>query len=498
MIKFNFFRFLACSFFMAGNLLCFVNLTWANPPQIRPTQHQKLRPMPEGSYQLARSVFLPDANDDIWLSDYNKIPNPRPIDQNPCVKQGYNLTSCPSYGICSLCPSDGAYKKLNSCEEGYKLSEDKTYCKAACQAKTCDSSYTAGYCPTGTVCESCTEVASDCTERTWYKVTSNCKPGYHYSGGACVIDCSVKSCPSNAFEDRCPTGGLCTKLSSGYQNADCSTGSCYQFNGCDTANGYFAGSSFGSCVMSDCYKTQTNCSGFPLTSCPANGTCSSCTITNADCSTDGKRYKLESCDAGYNKVGNTCQKSCLVTTCDKSSPNGYFMTTCPEGRICGSCNEISSNCSQITYYSLNPPTGPSCQYGYHYNSSFDRCLRDVGACELFTNCEKTNCKEFLETQGGSANYQKIFVSNQQELQQALKDVSVVSSGKYEYQIVVADSFVIEGNLTNIYSFTKIKGVREILPTGIYEDVCVTPKIIAVLSDISEDILEGITLEKRYY
>ncbi len=39
---------------------------YAHPPKIAPTLNPKLKPMPEGSYQLAKIVFLPDADESIW------------------------------------------------------------------------------------------------------------------------------------------------------------------------------------------------------------------------------------------------------------------------------------------------------------------------------------------------------------------------------------------------------------------------------------------------
>ncbi len=84
------------------------------------------------------------------------------------------------------------------------------------------------------------------------------------------------------------------------------------------------------CVK-DC--NVTNCAGYTLSSCPANGNCSTCTKTAANCSTDGTMYKLDSCKDGYSKSGDTCIKGC---------PNGQTL-------VDGSCVACASS---LTFKSM--------------------------------------------------------------------------------------------------------------------------------------------------
>ncbi len=480
MIKFNFFRFLACSFLVAGNLLCFVNLTWANPPQIRSTQQQKLRPMPEGSYQLARSVFLPNADDDIWYSEYDKIPGISTGESasNKCTESGYNLLSCPINGKCSPCPSDAAYKKLTSCAEGYKISASKTYCEKFCAANYCDKSSPSGYfmtsCPEGMNCgEPCVEISTNCNQMNYYKVTTECINGYHYEGGRCVKNCEEISCgggsgTSRTWKDECPTGYLCTEIAN-YMTTDCKTGRCYQYKACDEANGYFkpSGSSPGVCENKPCYNSVNNCTGYTLAQCPENGHCSECTIKKSDCSTGDTKYKLDSCDDGYEISGNSCISQCL----------NYRLDKCPDNASCTSCNIVNNDGTVAAKkYSF-----ATCNGGYIPTGTSSSPV-----------CTKTNCKTFLETSGGSINANKIFVSSQEELEKALVDRNSISSGVYEYQIVIADGFDLKGNVANLKSGINIKGIREILPSGLFEDACPKPTIVAEGVNIPQNVtFEGV-------
>ena len=317
MFKSKFIRFLACSFFIVGSLCLFIKAADANPPQVTA--------MPEGSYQLARSTFLPEATDDVWLSRYGKIPNN--YNQSPCKKMGYPLKNqCPDHGNCSKCPSDSNYLRLDSCNndgsQRYQVSSDRTSCKKVCNVQTCNTStYFMSTCPDGMDCDKCTEVKSDCTTIVHLKPTTRCISGFHYEGGRCVKDCAEVKCGPGygiykEWKDQCAKGYLCTKRSTDYQTTDCKTGSCYQYKGCDEANGYFkpSWSSGGECEYMACYQTATNCAGYSFTSCPANGVCDdSCTVKNKDCSTKETKYNLTGCASGYhfNSTKTACDKDCL-------------------------------------------------------------------------------------------------------------------------------------------------------------------------------------------
>ncbi|MBQ9731819.1 MAG: hypothetical protein IJV97_01870, partial [Alphaproteobacteria bacterium] len=80
----------------------------------------------------------------------------------------------------------------------------------------------------------------------------------------------------------------------------------------------------------------TDCSAYTLTSCPANATCTNCTV---GCGNSTKKYKLSSCNNGYEKSGNTCQ------ACDFGD---YNLDSCPNA---GSCSNIT--CGNVKKYKLN-------------------------------------------------------------------------------------------------------------------------------------------------
>ncbi len=111
-----------------------------------------------------------------------------------------------------------------------------------------------------------------------------------------------------------------------------------------------------------------NCSGYPLSSCPANANCSKCTITATNCSTDGTKYKIDSCNDGYTLSGNVCR----ALTCEEKGQktcNGSCIATseccggCPSGKRCS-----NGSCVADKYYvnisvSLNGSTGQNYNIG---------------------------------------------------------------------------------------------------------------------------------------
>ncbi len=245
---------------------------------------------PADQYQLAKSTFLPETYDDLGLSgrhntkyDFNK---------NDC--SSYPLSSCPMGATCTKCPFAKKYK-VTSCSSPYistlkgcdcpalvkmVYANDKCvqYCSSPVQMKS--------WC----IKKECTpnNPATGCT-----KGTQDCDDGCGKNTGKCCIACAdtvttkpanssytYSSCKDDDGTKNIQTGWTCN---SGYHK--------YGDNLCDK----------------DC--NVTNCAGFTLTSCPANGTCSTCTKTAANCSTDGKMYKLDSCATGYSKSGDTCVKA---------------------------------------------------------------------------------------------------------------------------------------------------------------------------------------------
>ena len=244
---------------------------------------------PADQYQLAKSTFLPETYDDLGLSgrhntkyDFNK---------NDC--SAYPLKSCPSGSKCDKCPVGAGYR-LNSCTSPYILSggtcacpatvtltfaNDKCikYCDKKCIEKVCAAKTDSAFCTNGTQsCDNgCGGTFKCCIACTDTVTTKPANSSYTYS-----------SCKDDDGTKNIQTGWTCN---AGYHK--------YGDNLCDK----------------DC--NVTNCAGFTLTSCPANGTCSTCTKTAANCSTDGKMYKLDSCATGYSKSGDACVKAPSCETC---------------------------------------------------------------------------------------------------------------------------------------------------------------------------------------
>ena len=147
------------------------------------------------AYKIAKATFLPDTYDDLGLSGrYNTK-----YDFNKENCDAYKLSSCPANANCTTCPFNKRKFKLNSCNNGFTLSNN--ICKASsCQA--INASYQSNI-PTNKVCTKTTE-----------------------GGLTCYNDCRAISCSG------------------------------YSLN-CDTFN---VANSSGKAVCPDCEKADANCS----------------------------------------------------------------------------------------------------------------------------------------------------------------------------------------------------------------------------------------------
>ena len=274
-------------------------------------------------------------------------------------------------------------------------------------------------------------------------VCNTCNPGYYLSDGFCY-DCNsdiniekerygckgfpyqgqelqyltcdgIKYCtagkPSNLSTCSYVYGGT-----GGWQPVNqCSTSTYrYASSNCKSGlGGSRCGNLYTSCTepREECFNKLTcpaeSCSGYTLTSCPTNGNCSKCTKTAQDCSTDGTRYKLDSCASGFVVSGNSCREqtceekgqktcngSCIATSeccggcasgqkcengtcvaaCTTNSCPGYTMSFCPTTGNCSKCTIVSSNCTTgATKYKLD-----SCKPGYVRNG--------LTSCMACTSC----------------------------------------------------------------------------------------------------------------
>ena len=275
--------------------------------------------LPQDAYQIAKITFLPEVKDsdlgwgdDSLKGDYN--------DKN-C--SSYPLSACPTGGKCEKCPFNITMYRVYACDDPY-LKQDGTcvcppkvdtsctndvctkYCEDSCINKTCTPSPNQTNCTNGTqkcdngCCQNTRDCCIPCTNKTTSKPANS---SYTYS-----------SCTDGEGSKQIQTGWTCN---SGYHEKN------------------------GACEK-DCQIDS--CSAYPLTSCPENGTCSKCTKTAQDCSTDGTRYKLDSCASGFVVSGNSCREQ----TCEEKGQktcNGSCIATseccggCPSGKKCsnGTC-----------------------------------------------------------------------------------------------------------------------------------------------------------------
>lgn len=206
-------------------------------------------PAVSDGWQLARATFLPDTKDDLGFSgrdtgssEYNK--------GDEC--KDYTLSSCPSHGKCTKCPTNSNKQKLTGCDDDYSLSGNsciKNFCSDAgsyknsipenyvctsvtrnpnCSALTvtnCDYCYQGcrkincdGYplncsADTASLHIKSLEYCPDCKNKSASRCTtekckiSECADGYklNSAGTACVA--KDDNCPSGYYKS-CETGTL--------------------------------------------------------------------------------------------------------------------------------------------------------------------------------------------------------------------------------------------------------------------------------------------------
>ena len=179
---------------------------------------------------------------------------------------GYTLASCPTGGACSVCQnSSGTKYKLDSCNDGYKVSG------STCAAKTC-SDYGYSTLASGSVCT------------TRYSKQLGATTGYCYSGcKACNLadtSCTPRSlmCPSGLTTNKCYT--QTTKSISGYSYGTCT---CCTTATCGGTNAlYCPRTTTEADLVVDTDLTSGTCSGGAYGStCSCGGTHTNLGITSA-------------------------------------------------------------------------------------------------------------------------------------------------------------------------------------------------------------------------
>ncbi len=269
----------------------------------------------QASYQIAKLQFLPDLKDSETGWAGNKIGGT--YNKNDC--SSYPLKSCPTGAKCSKCPVGLGYK-INSCSAPFILSEGACVCPPLAPL-VYPNDICVGFCaPRAGATRRC--IATSCTpspdQTGCTRGTQACNDGCGKLTRKCCNPCSntVTTKPANSsyVYSSCIDGDGIKNIQTGW-----------------TCNSGYHKSADGKSCIKDC--NVTNCAGYTLTSCPANGTCSSCTKTAANCSTDGTMYKLDSCKTGYSKSGDSCVK-------------------CASGQtlVDGSCVECASS---LTFHDAN-------------------------------------------------------------------------------------------------------------------------------------------------
>lgn len=284
---------------------------------------QNLKPISD-SFQIAKSTFLPDSYDDLGLSGHeNTKYNYNKGDQ--CA--AYPLSSCPAGGSCIKCPFNRKKLKVTSCGTPYLLSGGTCVCPTA-KPLTCTNDKCSKYCGSTCIEKSCSPTAdqTNCSNGT-----QACDDGCCGTKRQCCVPCvnKITTKPAN----------------SSYTTSSCTDGSgSHQIQTGWTCNsGYHQ---TGSTCTKDCIVQ--NCSGYTLSTCPADKICSTCTKTASNCSTDGTYYQVTGCK---NNLTDTDTFWCSKPATTDCSTLGYKRSA----GSCGSLTQIACpfNSSQVACIDFN-------------------------------------------------------------------------------------------------------------------------------------------------
>lgn len=244
-----------------------------------------------------------------WLPDYlNENEDRNDNRTNIAEDKPSSGLSCATYGFLSASEISGM-----ECEQERIASIGVCYKNCVCNRTNfpySSDNCKGNYAPSGTSCQG--EYFSECLCSDRFKYdSSNCNNGYMPSGASCsdnvgtkyeeCVDVCVKYEELPDVSD-CPYG--CEEVV-GECNSKCSE--CYADN-CrnrpDNITDYGCQKYWQDC-SSKCETgktcTPTDCSGYTLSSCPANASCESCT---PGCGDDTPRYKYAQCNNGYTDLDN--------------------------------------------------------------------------------------------------------------------------------------------------------------------------------------------------
>ena len=279
------------------------------------------------------------------VTDYHVEGDVCVSDTVPCDTDVYNKTECPLNGTCNKCSdTTGDHFEFTGCNQGYKKYGEGCLCDTAIYPTT--------MCATNGNCTSCDDVSGT----TRYKL-DNCNSGYWKT------DDGLGCCPNDHNLSECPDGGNCGGPCGGkYKFLECLDG--YWWDG-------------------DSCEAVCNTTTYPLTSCPANGSCNECEDTS-------KHYQFNNCNAGYWWDGDSCEQTCASL--------GFNLSSCPENGTCTDCEDNIgtkykvNDCDPDEYPLAACGSGAKCSVctdtSDHYK--FDECLSGYWL-------DGSNCKSLCNT-----------------------------------------------------------------------------------------------------
>ena len=276
----------------------------------------------------------------------------------------YPLNSCPDNATCSKCTdNDGnSSYRFDNCNSGYKEQSGICVCE-----KVCSDTFT------GTVPENATlktETCTACGVSTTIKTGYSCNNGYSDKNGACVCSTVCENTytgaiPENASAttEQCTACGKTTTITTGFT---CNGGYNKQGNSCVCAkvckDTYTGGIPANAKALTElctaCGETSEIVIGFTCNSgynqsgnsCVCAKTCAdtytgsiptNATATKETCVACGISKSIVTgwtCNTGYMKVGNTCEK---IIDC-----SSHTLTSCPSHANCSQCTD---NSGKTTY-----------------------------------------------------------------------------------------------------------------------------------------------------
>ena len=343
-----------------------------------------LKPIPQ-AYQLARATFLPEAS----KTDFKFSGNTTEGDYNQATScedksKLYTTSNCKyprAVVAASRCPFLAGYyteckclSQFNktSCTAPYILggtSCDGKYEKCVCPATvslTYANDKCTQYCDGKCIKKSCTPTAnqSNCTNGM-----QNCDNGCGQNTRKCCVACThkitTKPANSSYTYSSCNDGSGSHQIQTGWK---CNPGYHEKNGGCEK----------------DCIANT--CSGYTLSACPANATCSSCSKQTTTCGGGGTVYKMTGCNSGYHQSGNTCVAHSY--TC----PSGYQASACSSSQVqtgttskkC-SCGATSGTCYACRAKTCEEQGKKTC------NGSCISTSECCGGCSSGKKCSNGTC-----------------------------------------------------------------------------------------------------------